>query len=31
MEIDEKIIMDKIIEAIHDKKNDEFYTDHPVG
>ena len=23
--------MDKIIEALHDKTNDEFYTEHPVG
>ena len=30
-EIDEKIIMDKIIEALHDKTNDELYIEHPVG
>ena len=29
--IDEEIIMDKIIEALNDKTNDEFYIEHPPG
>ena len=28
--INEEIIMDKIIEALGDKRNDEFYIEHPV-
>ena len=27
--INEEIIMDKIIEALNDKTNDEFYIEHP--
>ena len=29
--IDEKIIMDKIIEALENPMNDKFYIEHPVG
>ena len=29
--INEEIIMDKIIEALNDKTNDEFYIEHPLG
>ena len=29
--INEEIIMDKIIEALNDKTNDEFYIEHPPG
>ena len=29
--INEEIIMDSIIDALNDKTNDEFYTEHPVG
>ena len=29
--MDEEIIMDKIIEALNYKTNDEFYIEHPPG
>ena len=29
--INEEIIMDSIIDALNDKRNDEFYIEHPVG
>ena len=29
--VNKEIIMDKIIEALGDKTNDEFYFEHPVG
>ena len=29
--INEEIIMGKIIEALNDKTNDEFYIEHPPG
>ena len=29
--LNEEIITDKIIEALNDKTNDEFYIEHPVG
>ena len=29
--MNEKIIMDMIIDALNDKTNDDFYVEHPVG
>ena len=26
-----KILIDKIIDALNDKTNDEFYIEHPIG